>query len=38
LQEHRLPVYALAFTPDSRRLASGGADYLIKLWELPPPR
>ena len=32
---HRGPVTALAFSPDGRRLISGGADTLAYIWEVP---
>ena len=30
---HQGPVFALAFTPDGRRLLSGGLDGVIRLWD-----
>jgi serine/threonine-protein kinase len=37
---HRMPVDALAFSPDGKLLASGGSDRLVRLWDLSatPPR
>src|SRR5262249_6330111 len=32
---HTGPVHALAFGPGERLLASGGADGLVKIWDLP---
>lgn len=32
---HAGPIRALAFSPDSRLLASGGVDQIIRLWSLP---
>jgi WD40 repeat protein/serine/threonine protein kinase len=30
---HEKPVYAIAFSPDSKRLASAGGDAKVKIWE-----
>jgi WD40 repeat protein len=35
---HEGTVLALAVSPDSRMLATGGADQMIRLWELPDGR
>jgi cytochrome c len=32
---HPGPVFALAFTPDGRRLVSGGFDAAIRVWDAP---
>ena len=29
-----MPIYALAFTPDGKRLISGAADRTIKIWNV----
>jgi WD40 repeat protein len=34
LSEHRGPVYAVRFSPDSTRLATAGADGLLRLWDI----
>jgi hypothetical protein len=36
LEGHRGPVSALAFSPDSRRLLSGGEDTVAFVWKVPP--
>jgi WD40 repeat protein len=34
LSEHRGPVYAVRFSPDSTRIATAGADGMLRLWDL----
>jgi WD40 repeat protein len=38
LQGHYLTIQALAFSPDSLRLASGGMDKVIKIWNVETSR
>ncbi len=35
LKGHEGAVHAVAFTPDSKTLVTGGADATVKLWDLP---
>jgi WD40 repeat protein len=38
LHGHTGPVWALAYAPDGRLLASGGADRTLRLWDVPARR
>lgn len=35
IKAHRDAIYALAFSPDGKRLATAGYDRVIHLWEIP---
>ena len=34
LKDHQVPIRCLAFSPDGKILASGGADQVVKLWNV----
>ena len=36
LAAHKDAIYALAFSPDGKTLATAGYDRLIHLWDVPP--
>jgi eukaryotic-like serine/threonine-protein kinase len=36
LTGHTNTIYAVVFSPDGQRLASGGADGLVRIWDVPP--
>lgn len=38
LRGHDGPVYAVAFSPDSKLLASGGADRVVRVWDVATRR